>query len=478
MAISDNYVPVRQIGNGVTVNFSAGWYMLASSYARVYLEDAVTGVQTLVAQGPAANQYTLVFNASGFTVTFNTAPTSAYYVVIGREVSQDQTDPYSTSKGFQGETLEASLDKLTAICQDTSENIGRALTVPLGDTATSLVFPPVASRALMYAAFDAAGNVTATPGTTATTPISAAMAPVVAAATTTLARNNMDASQLTGSRSIVTPATNDYVGIADTSASGAEAKVLISALLALATSVIPFSKIAGFLPTGLTGTATTGACTITAGQASDSSNSSILAGGSFSWAVSNGNAANGYQGGTTLPNGDTIHLFAIATAADTTWSACFASNSVTPTLPGSYTKYRRIGSFTTTGSGAPIPYLALESSGGGIRCLLTGMTAQTISVTTSDALYALNGIPTDIRVRPILSTGLQASTNCIMYTDGVTSAAPAVNGVAPGVNAFNGGSQTPTSPELVTNTSAQIRARASGADSLYIYAYGWEDFRR
>lgn len=139
MSISDNYVPLRQIGNGVTVAFSSNWNMIASSYARVYLEDAITGVQTPVTEGAGAAQYTLVFTAAGFTVTFNTAPTSANYVVVGREVAQDQTDPYRTSKGFQGDVLEASLDKLTAMVQDLANKADRALKFPLGSTLVGIL---------------------------------------------------------------------------------------------------------------------------------------------------------------------------------------------------------------------------------------------------------------------------------------------------------------------------------------------------
>lgn len=47
------------------------------------------------------------------------------------------------------------------------------------------------------------------------------------------ARTTLDASRLTASRSAVTPATDDYIGITDTSDSSAEKKVLISDLVSL-----------------------------------------------------------------------------------------------------------------------------------------------------------------------------------------------------------------------------------------------------
>lgn len=75
--IADNYAPIRQLGNGVTTQFSAVWSMIAASYADVYLEDATTGVLTPVTQGAGADKYQIAITSSGFTVTFGTAPTSS-----------------------------------------------------------------------------------------------------------------------------------------------------------------------------------------------------------------------------------------------------------------------------------------------------------------------------------------------------------------------------------------------------------------
>lgn len=154
MAISDNYVPIRQAGNGVTTMFSASWQMLAAAYAAVFLEDAVTGIQTPQTGGGV--NYSLVFSSSGFTVTFTVAPPVGKYAVIGRSVTLDQIDPYRTSKGFQGEVIEASFDKLTAITQDLSDTLGRAIVLPLGDTS-AVVLPSASVRANQSLIFDALG---------------------------------------------------------------------------------------------------------------------------------------------------------------------------------------------------------------------------------------------------------------------------------------------------------------------------------
>lgn len=192
MTIADNYTPIRQIGDGVTTQFSASWSMIAAAYATVFLEDATTGVQTAVTQGAGANQYTISITSSGFTVTFNTAPTSQYYVIVGRTVTKDQNTPYKTSKGFQGPVEEASFDKLTALVQQLSNQAGRNISAPLGDTA-NLQLPKASLRANSYLTFDASGNVTISSGL-ASVAVSTAMSPVVQAATKLAGFNLLAAS--------------------------------------------------------------------------------------------------------------------------------------------------------------------------------------------------------------------------------------------------------------------------------------------
>jgi len=135
MSISDNYIPTKQIGNGATVAFTGTWKMLVASYARVYLENVSTGVQVLQAN-PA--DYTLALDDDGFTVTFSTPPPATEYVVVAREIDKDQTNPYKTSKGYQGIVLEDSLDKLTAIDQDQQNQIDRSAKSQVGSVAVNL----------------------------------------------------------------------------------------------------------------------------------------------------------------------------------------------------------------------------------------------------------------------------------------------------------------------------------------------------
>lgn len=177
MTIANNYVPLKQLGNGVTVNFSGLWPVFNASYIRVYLENVTTGIQTLQTLG---SDYTLAFTDAGFTVTFLVAPTSANYVVVGRSITVDQIVPYKTLQGFQGEIEEASYDKLTGISQEIRDLFTRTLTFPLGDTA-GITLPTATLRANKTLIFDALGAPTV--GSVTGTTVSAAMIPVVGAAT-------------------------------------------------------------------------------------------------------------------------------------------------------------------------------------------------------------------------------------------------------------------------------------------------------
>lgn len=158
MTIADNYAPINTPADGVTTAFTGSWSMLEADFAQVYLQNQSTGVQTLITQGAGANQYEISITSSGFVVTFNTAPDSGNNVIVSRTTTRDQTNPYSTSRGFQGSVEEASFDKLTAMAQDTKEILGRIISAPVGDTAT-LILPTAVVRANKALIFDASGNV-------------------------------------------------------------------------------------------------------------------------------------------------------------------------------------------------------------------------------------------------------------------------------------------------------------------------------
>lgn len=145
MTIADNYNPIKQLGNGVTVNFSFDFSLLDESYIRVYQE--INGVQTLV----DPENYDVDFQSSGGSVTFKEAPAAGTYIVIGRNVPLDQETPYKTSSGFPANRVEENLDKLTAITQQLSDEAARAPKLPVGSSDIDLNLPaPSAGKALVW----------------------------------------------------------------------------------------------------------------------------------------------------------------------------------------------------------------------------------------------------------------------------------------------------------------------------------------
>jgi len=146
--IADNYVPTKDIGNGITVNFSFPWNMLSDQFSKVFLEDSTTGVQVLQTLGV---NYSIVFTEAGGTITFFIAPPSTQFVVISRDTSQDQLVDYTTSKGFDGDVIETSYDKPTGMIQELSDAVARAIKFPVGSANLDLVFPdPEAGKFLVW----------------------------------------------------------------------------------------------------------------------------------------------------------------------------------------------------------------------------------------------------------------------------------------------------------------------------------------
>lgn len=251
-----------------------------------------------------------------------------------------------------------------------------------------------------------------------------------------------------------------------------------------------YNWIAGCLITSLAGTHTTASATISAGQATDSTNAAYITCAGYSWAAANGNAINGTDAvSSTLANSTTYHISLCSGASGT---GTFCSASLTPTFPSGYTSFsRRIGSFNTDSSGNPLTYTSRDIGGPIINWLVTQV--RDINVTnlgTSKTLFALS-LPTGIQLQPIFrATGAGASAGGVILTSPSDE-----SDVAPGTFASTNawtvnpgydiatGSSSPYpiigSNQLLTNTSAQIGARATTTSiGLTWVTRGWIDFRR
>lgn len=258
-----------------------------------------------------------------------------------------------------------------------------------------------------------------------------------------------------------------------------------------AANVVPQNYISGLLCSAQTFSSTTVAnMTIGAGQAADSTNAIILntAGATFTWNITNGNAVNGYSGGTTLPTNATVHFFVIAKTNDTKWSGTFASTSLTPSLPTGYTGgyYRRIFSLNTNGTtllaGTMIP-----SHGTGYTYFLATqlLDVTTTTLTTTRVAYTMT-VPQNIKVALLYRAWeyCPGSNVSLLITGGdEVDVAPIAYsstwGAAPGYDMYWTTSQSiPRDGILVTNTSGQIGGRVSSSTvDFYVVNRGYTDWR-
>lgn len=101
----------------------------------------------------------------GGDITFTTAPTDDYLVIIIREVTVTQETDYVEGSNLRADTLEDDFDKGIMLDQQHSEEIERCLKYPISDTATSAEIPNETERASKYLAFDSDGNPIASVGT-------------------------------------------------------------------------------------------------------------------------------------------------------------------------------------------------------------------------------------------------------------------------------------------------------------------------
>ncbi len=197
------------------------------------------------------------------------------------------------------------------------------------------------------------------------------------------------------------------------------------------------------------------------------------------------------QGGLdvgTKASDSTYHVFVIGNGV--AFDVIFSLNSVGPAVPDtSYTSSRRIGSFTTDSVGnirlfkqigdrflyfSDITVVKPIASQGGVAVGMGG------------SIFILNGIPSDIIVKPLFVASITAAVQWAVFEAGQaypSTQIPAVNNT--GANYLRQGTSTSVvtnTMELYTNTSRQIgvdvsAAVAVGASGLYIDVYGWVDDR-
>lgn len=327
MTIANNYAPINQAADGVTVAFSGGWQMGSVAYARVYLENTTTGVLTLVNQGVNAGDYNVALNTNGFIVTFNTAPTVGNNVIIRRSTTIDQTDPYSTARGFQGSVEEDSFDKLTAIAQEINDLASRSITVPFSDTATNLMLPLAPLRVGKALIFDSSGNVTVSTDNYADQ-LALVTAQAVAAAASAASASGSASTASTAATTASSAATTASTSATSATASASTASTAATSASSSATSAAASAIAAA---AGASGTSVTSNTIGTGSKSFTTQAGRNFTPGQFIVIVDNANDANYIHGQVTSYNSGTGAL--VVDSQDTGGSGTIASWNISISGP-------------------------------------------------------------------------------------------------------------------------------------------------
>jgi hypothetical protein len=203
------------------------------------------------------------------------------------------------------------------------------------------------------------------------------------------------------------------------------------------------------------------------------------------WAV--GAAAGGLDTGTIAVN-TWYHLYVIRRPDTGVVDFLISLNATTPTLPASYTQYRRVGSWKT--SLASTNWDIIVQTGDQYRWpVYKGEYAAVPGATTAFTL-SLTMVPTGIVVDALLHLGLsattaQASPAAATYVSPLALTDDLVNFNASAqmqITTIAGSTMYGMADVFVkTNASAQVRHRSSWAagtgPALYINTLGWTDTR-
>jgi hypothetical protein len=226
---------------------------------------------------------------------------------------------------------------------------------------------------------------------------------------------------------------------------------------------------------------------ISAGQATDSTNSKSMTLAAFTkttGAFASGTGNGGLDTGTVAAS-TWYHVFLISNAGATTFDALLSKSATAPTMPGSFTLFRRVGSILTDSSSH---ILAFAQDGQTFYWTTPLLDANGSSVpTASRTLYTLT-VPPGVKVRP---QGYLSAMNGTKVSYLVTSPdqadiappSPIAQGT-PGADMTEFNTQTVFSTAIIsskyTNTSAQIGIRANPGSSPSVASFvtsGWIDDR-
>jgi Phage T7 tail fibre protein len=215
---------------------------------------------------------------------------------------------------------------------------------------------------------------------------------------------------------------------------------------------------------------------IAVGVATDSTNvdvislTSAMSKTTSAWAAGSGN---GSLDTGTIAASTWYHFFLIKNptngAADVVTSATVTPNAGPTTLPIGYTLFRRIGSRKTDGSAK---WVGFNQIGDLVQLTAPVADANNLAVSTTSQTVPLT-VPPGLNVVAVFNATKTATNDVLLYSgigDVQAANVPSGNYVL-AVGLMSGAFQ------LLTDTSRNIRASATGTDALYIATQGWIDRR-
>ena len=216
--------------------------------------------------------------------------------------------------------------------------------------------------------------------------------------------------------------------------------------------------------------------TIAAGAAVAADVSALLVGSAITkqidaaWAV--GTNAGGLDTGA-VGNTTWYHVWVIRRSDTGVVDALFSTSATAPTMPASYDQKRRIGAVLTNGSANIIGFVQSgdtfwwKSPVLNINNATPGTAANTATLT----------VPTGVRCLAYMNVSDAAGAVLYLSPTDVTDEAPSQTSAPLGVNGNGAGGSNQGSATVLTNTSAQIRYRASANTAVYGATLGWQDAR-
>lgn len=198
-----------------------------------------------------------------------------------------------------------------------------------------------------------------------------------------------------------------------------------------------------------------------------------------SWVVGSGN---GCLDTGAIANSTWYHVFLIERPDTAVIDELCSTSATAPTMPTNYTLKRRIGSFKTDGSANIVPFTQVGST---YYWATPTLDVTTTTLGTTAGFQTLN-VPTGVQVSPLCNVSIATGSPPVsLYltssdeTDLATTTTTPFS-AAPGYSYLSatatGAPSNAACPFLTTNTSGQVRARASGANtSVSIITRGWQD---